>query len=149
MKQVIIIGTRPPCPRCKLLGEAAQALVAELGQEARVEHYSYTDPEAVDIARKEGLQAGTAKDVARLLSLSLDIAAFSQIIGNKAREENREYLPYNSGSWSKEMDEFLYPYQEKAAQAGILMTPVLVIDGIVRHSGSVPRLAQLKQWIEE
>ncbi|MFH1011666.1 MAG: thioredoxin family protein [bacterium] len=35
------------------------------------------------------------------------------------------------------------------AQRGVLMTPGLVIDGIVKCSGRIPSQEQVKQWLSE
>jgi len=36
-----------------------------------------------------------------------------------------------------------------ASELGILMTPVLIINGELKHNGSVPKLAQIEEWLME
>jgi len=31
---------------------------------------------------------------------------------------------------------------------GVLMTPALVVDGVVKVAGKVPKLEQIKEWIK-
>jgi hypothetical protein len=50
-------------------------------------------------------------------------------------------------SWSLEFDEVLRPCQEKAESVGLLMTPIVVIDGIVKYHGAVPANEQIRSWI--
>ena len=49
--------------------------------------------------------------------------------------------------WSPEFDEALRPCQEKAEFVGLLMTPIVVVQGEVKHQGSVPSIEQLKLWL--
>lgn len=34
------------------------------------------------------------------------------------------------------------------ASYGVLMTPALVVDGVVKVAGKVPKLEEIKEWIE-
>ena len=71
-REILIIGTDPPCPRCGYLSRMAHDLLNELGLSARVRHIAYTDEEAQRIAQTHGLVPGTAKDVAKIVTVSVD-----------------------------------------------------------------------------
>ena len=49
-------------------------------------------------------------------------------------------------TWTPALDAMLEPCRAAAASVGYLMTPVVVVDGDVRHHGSVPSLRQLEAW---
>jgi hypothetical protein len=49
--------------------------------------------------------------------------------------------------WSPEMDDALRTCEEKADSVSTLMTPILVVDGEVKHHGSVPSLRKLRLWL--
>jgi len=65
MNSIIIIGTHPPCPRCKLLTKVVTVKVQELGINTEVRHVVYTDVEAKEFADELGLEPGTASLVAK------------------------------------------------------------------------------------
>ncbi|MBN2853707.1 MAG: thioredoxin family protein [Clostridia bacterium] len=145
MHKIIVIGTDPPCPRCGILLRAVEEEVKELGIDADVIHMNYTDDEARKIADQLGLIPGTAKDVLRKQNSDFDFNRFSKIKKNYLSEENTEYQKYNSFNWTYELDEFLRPFEKAAKEQGILMTPIMVIDDVLIHMGSVPRLKKLKE----
>jgi protein-disulfide isomerase len=37
---------------------------------------------------------------------------------------------------------------KKITNYGVLMTPALVVDGVVKVAGKVPRLEEIKAWIK-
>lgn len=148
MDRIIIIGTNPPCPRCGLLLKVVEAKIKELNINAEVKHLSYTDDESQEFAKSIGLVAGTAKDVAKKINSPIDADRLNQLTGNKTSVKNSEFKDYNDCNWSYELDEYLRPYELKAKEVGILMTPVLIINGVVKHQGSVPRLESIHQWIK-
>jgi len=45
------------------------------------------------------------------------------------------------------MDEALRTCQEQAESVGILMTPIMVVEGEVKHHGSVPSVEQIRLWL--
>jgi hypothetical protein len=67
MHKIIIIGTTPPCPRCKLLTEIVTVKKKLLKLDADVRHIPYTSEEAAKLAGKVGMIPGTATDVAKLI----------------------------------------------------------------------------------
>jgi len=149
LNSIVIIGTRPPCPRCKLLTKVVTEKVKELKLEAGVRHLTYTDAEAKEYAGDKGLEMGTAKDVARRIGEEIDLARINEIIKNAPSGQDGGYRDYNDCNWSFELDEFLRPFEKKAKEAGILMTPVLIINGKLKHQGSVPEMTRLEGWLRE
>jgi glutaredoxin len=147
MNSIIIIGTEPPCPRCKLLTKILTDKVKELEINAIVHHAVYTDPEAGEFAGQLGLVPGTSSSVAKRMNVEIDNSR--KIIPNFDSEFNTEYEDYFFTNWSYELDEHLRIYENNAKELGILMTPSLIINGELKHSGSVPRLSQITAWLLE
>jgi len=147
MNFITIIGTEPPCPRCGLLRNIIKAKVEKYGIEAEVRHLSYLDKESIQFAKSIGLEAGTAKDVAKRLNIEIDKEELDIKLKNKSCSSHPEYGPYNDCGWSFELDEFLRPYENKAISLGILMTPVLIINGKLMHHGSVPEMKKIDNWL--
>lgn len=149
MNQVIIIGTEPPCPRCALLTRVFKEMIARLGIDARVRHLSYTDAAAIKFAAGLGLTAGTAKDVAISMGTTLDLLRIKELIENAVPNPGCEFYEFNSYKWTRELDHFLKPFELKAKQGGILMTPVVIINGKLKYSASIPALKDIIKWLEE
>ena len=149
MNKILIIGTQPPCPRCKLLTNVVSEKVKTFGIKAEVVHLSYTDEESKAFAKSIGLETGTAKDVAKRLGTTIDTEKISGLVRNDALVFNSEYKDYNSNNWSFELDEFLRSFESKAIEVGILMTPVLIINNEVKHRGSIPRINKVEEWLTE
>ena len=149
MNTIIVIGVRPPCPRCKLLGKVIDEKVKELQIDAEVRHIAYTDPEAKRFAQSIGLETGTAKDVSRKIHLEIDSNKISAVLNNRAFKPDCEFRDYNNCNWSFELDELLRPFENNAREVGILMTPVLIINGELKHQGSVPSLGKINEWLSE
>jgi len=147
MNSIIIIGTEPPCPRCKLLEKIVTDKVKELGINAVVNHAVYTDTDAIEFAVGVGLVPGTASSVAKKMNLVIDNS--KKIVPDFDSEYNVEYEDYFFTNWSYELDEHLRVYENNAKELGILMTPSLIINGKLKHSGSVPRLSQIEAWLLE
>ena len=147
MNSIIIIGTEPPCPRCKLLAKVVSDKVKELGINAEVKHLIFTDSEAGEFAGQSGLVMGTASSVAKKMNVEIDNSR--KIVPNFDSEFNVEYEDYFLTNWSYELDEHLRIYENNAKELGILMTPSLIINGELKHSGSVPRLSQIEAWLLE
>lgn len=149
MNKILIIGTEPPCPRCGLLKNVIEKKVKELNLIAEIEHLAYTDKKSNEIANRIGLNAGTAKDVAKKINKEIDKLKLSELLQNKTSIANCEYKDYNEFNWSYELDEFLRPYEISAKNAGILMTPILIINGELKHQGSVPEIQKIINWLLE
>lgn len=147
MKKIIIIGTEPTCPRCQLLINVITSIIKEQGLNASVKHLAYTSEEAQNIAAKNGLTAGTAKDVATIAQMKINTQKIARVITTPAVDVNCEFYPYNDCKWSKELDELLRPFEEKAKEVGIMMTPVLVVNNEIKHQGSVPEFSKIIEWL--
>lgn len=149
MNSIIIIGVQPPCPRCKLLGNIIDEKVKEFQLDAEVRHLAYSDMEAKELAQSFGLQAGTAKDVSGRIHLEIDGQRISDAKNNKIIHPDFEFESYNDCNWTFELDEVLRPFEHQAKEAGIMMTPVLIINGELKHQGSVPGLRKINKWLLE
>lgn len=149
MNTIWVIGTNPPCPRCKLLTNVIESKVFENKIPAVVKHLAYTDAESIEFAKGKGLIPGTAKDVAKAINQEMDIGKLTELLKDKSGNDGCEYSKYNDCNWSYKLDEFLRQYENAAAEVGIMMTPVLIINGKIKHQGSVPSLIQLEKWLKE
>ena len=150
--EIWIIGTDPPCPRCHHLNEMVHESAGELGLSVRIRHLSYTDEEAVAFASGMGLKPGTAKDVAREGDIPMDwqrVHRLASVPAGGIEKEHGNVCCPSVAPWTPELDEILRPCEERARDLGIMMTPVLVLSGSLRHQGSVPQREQVKRWLAE
>jgi len=148
MHQIIVIGTDPACPRCQLLKNIIKSKLDEIELDAEFIPLVYNSQAATEIARSNGLVPGTAKAVAEALGVVVDAEAFTRLEKNFKPNSESPYFPYNDCRWSEEMDELLKPLENRASEAGIMMTPVLVIDGAIKHQGSVPKMSDIAGWLK-
>lgn len=152
-KEIWIIGTEPPCPRCDYLTRMVRDVVGDLQLEVAVRHLSYTGEKARRFAASCGLEPGTAKDVASKLAVDIDWEKVHAVIGgpDPADSAPREASCCTAiaARWSPELDELLRPCEKKSREAGIMMTPVLVVGGRCVHQGSVPDREQVVQVISD
>lgn len=147
-KEVWIIGVDPPCPRCDLLRQRAERLAKELGTVVRIKNLVYSDPESRAFAASIGKETGTAKDVALKAGVEIDRNRLAAVYKNPpSQPEDIDIIDGPAKNWSPEFDEALRPCQEKAESVGLLMTPILVVQGEVKHHGSVPSIEQLRSWL--
>jgi hypothetical protein len=147
-KDVWIIGVDPPCPRCSLTKQRVERLAGELGLAVALRDLAYSDPEARSFARSIGKELGTAKHVAEKAGLDVDWDRVSAIVKNPpTRPPDFDQVTGPARRWSPEMDEALRPCQEGADSVGMLMTPIVIVDGEVKHHGSAPSLEQLRAWL--
>lgn len=154
MHQIVIIGTVPPCPRCKLLTEVVTVKAKSLGLDTEIMHISYTSEEANGLAGKEGLKPGTAKDVAKTLGLDINLDKMPKAseLSEFNNIENLEPDLKQFESLFREvniLDNWLRTFENQAKNIGILMTPVLIIDGKIKYSGSVPNLSVIEKLLVE
>ena len=145
---VWVIGTNPPCPRCALLGQRVEHVMKTNDIAGICRHFGYDDSQVQQLAKSLGFQIGTAKDVARLYNVEIDLDSVTQIIARQiyAVARRRQCIPdevSQAERWTPELDIALQPFQEIARSKGFLMTPVLVVDGVVKWHGSVPS----EEWI--
>lgn len=149
MNKIVVIGVDPPCPRCKLLGNIIDAKVEELNIEAEVIHLAYTDLEARRIANRFGMIPGTAKDVSGKIQIPIDSAKISLAKNSRTIHPDYDFTDYNNCNWTFELDEALRLFENRAKEVGIMMTPVLIINGELKHQGSVPSLSKINEWLLE
>lgn len=149
-KEIWIIGTEPPCPRCDYLTRMAQDIVNVLELPIPVRHISYTSTTARRFAASLGLEPGTAKDVAQKSEIAMDWEKVYSLIDSSNQINTTEICCTTAGSkWTPELDEALRPCEKEALNVGIMMTPVLVIAGRCVHQGSVPARANVLNWIQQ
>lgn len=154
MNQIVIIGTVPPCPRCKLLTAIVTEKVESLGLDAEVRHISYTSEEAVGLGKNAGLTPGTAKDVARLLGKEVNLEKMPKVANEQELSFLNDLQPKLKAlePLFREvniLDNWLRSFEHQAKNVGILMTPVLLISGEIKFNGSVPPLASIDAWLAE
>lgn len=152
-REVLVIGLEPPCPRCAYLTDLVQELVGELSIPCQVRHLCIESSEAQAVAKSKRLKLGTAKDVAQICGIAINWGEVSRLTGEvsirAAEQASCRCDASPAGRWSPTLDELLRPCEQKAEEAGIMMTPILVIDGVVRHQGSVPDRARIAEWLIE
>ena len=123
-----------------------------MGVDAQVRHIAYTDTEAKEIARTVGLTPGTAKEVAKKLGMEINMGETSPDPMTEAAHLNESVDP-DLKEFEKlfkkvaVLDNWLRPYENMAKEAGFLMTPVLIVNGEIKHQGSVPPVAKIEQWL--
>jgi hypothetical protein len=147
-REVWIIGVDPPCPRCSLAKQRAERLASELDVPITLKNLVYSEPEARKFGEAIGKELGTAKHVAQKAGIEMDWDRVSSVVKNPpSQPPDWELSDGPARRWSPEMDEALRPCQETAETVGMLMTPIVVVDGEVKHQGSVPTLEQLRAWL--
>jgi predicted DsbA family dithiol-disulfide isomerase len=147
-KKVWMIGVDPACPRCDLLRQRIANLIKETNKTIDFKKLVYTDQEARDFAASIGKEPGTAHDVEERAGIQVDWNRLNELkLSPLSEPEDIDILVGPAAQWSSEFDEVLRPCQKKAESVGVLMTPVLIIDGKVKHHGSVPSIEQLRMWL--
>lgn len=146
--EIWIIGVDPPCPRCDLTRQRVERLSREMGLSANVRHFVFNDPEVLKFSESIGKEFGTAKHVADKASIDMSITKDQlEEKDEQNRPEDFDRIVGSATRWSPKMDELLRPYQLKAESVGMLMTPILVVFGEIKHHGSVPSIEQIKSWL--
>jgi hypothetical protein len=153
MSKILVIGTDPPCPRCSLLTKLVNIKIDSLGIQNDIEHISYTDSEAIIVAKKYGLTPGTAKNVAHILneeiSIDLETNFFSTnnlLEMNLIDSETMHLEKLISEVYN--LDICLRKFENNALDSKIMMTPVLVINGEIIHQGSIPKLSEIEAFLK-
>ena len=145
---IVIIGTKPACPRCGFLTSYVTEKVKETGIEADIRHIPYNSPEAQEYAGTCGLTPGTAKDVAKLLNIDFNLP--QNLRTEFADEFDSIEEPFKQKLKEvRVLDENLRQFEERAKEVGIMMTPVLIINGEIKHQGSVPPISKINEYISE
>ena len=125
--EILIIGASPPCVRCIRLFQLAKQLAQQIEAGITVRKIPLNSSEA-----KRYGKIGTAHDIAELAKMAFDM----------------EHIEALARTWSKELDDELMKYKERAEDIGYLMTPVLIINGRVKTMGFVPEAEKIRDWIE-
>ena len=147
-KEVWIIGVSSPCPRCDLLRQRVERLTKEAETSVDIKKIAYTEPEVVEFAASIGKEPGTATDVARRTGIKIDWKRFATVLKNPpSHPEDINAIDGPARQWSPELDEILRPFREKSESVGMLMTPIVVVDGEVKHHGSVPSIERIRSWL--
>jgi protein-disulfide isomerase len=134
MIEVLVIGTDPPCLRCNMLVQRVYEVADENRILVNVRKVPFQSTEAQDLAEEFQRTMGSVKDVARRGTIEVD---WSRVAGLMKQP------------WSPALDEELRPCQELADKVRILMTPILVINGRLKHHGSVPDADRILAWLKE
>lgn len=150
-KLIWLIAMNPPCPRGDATRQRVERLLADPCYAAvEFKVIPYNDQAASTFATTLNKQVGTARDVAEKLNLTVDWDAFQKLrISPEHPSEDFELFTGVAREWSPDLDEILRQCEQKADEAGILMTPILVVDGVLKHTGSVVTVDQLKQWLSQ
>jgi hypothetical protein len=147
-KEIWIIGVYPPCPRCDLTRQRIKRLIKETKRSITLKELAYNDSEAIEFAASIGKETGTARDVIQRTGIVIDRSRLATVRENPPTPpEDIDLVDGQARSWSPEFDEVLRPCQEKAESMGLLMTPIVVVDGIVKYHGGVPSIEQIRSWI--
>jgi hypothetical protein len=112
--EILVIGTEPPCVRCQRTLNFAEEVAQQLVVETKVRKISLNSEEA----KKYG-KVGTAHAIAEVAKMTFDEGKIERL----------------AQVWSRELDDELMPYKEKAEEMGYLMTRVLLINGQVKGMG--------------
>jgi len=143
---VLVIGTEPPCPRCDLMSRLVAETAGSLTN-VRLRHCSFDSLEATELGRRMQRKIGTAKHVAKATGIKVD---WDSVYQSVSRKETSGEIHYRAADkWTPELDKLLEPCQKAAETIGYLMTPILIINGQVKHHGSVPARQQIAKWLSE
>ena len=142
---VLVIGTDPPCPRCDLLGLRAHEAAEALERPVTIRHCFFFSPEAEAVGQAAGRQIGTPPQVAEKAGITVDwdrrdglVAERRRVVGTEARAAE---------TWTPALDALLDPCRQAADAVGFFMTPILVVNGTVKHHGSVPTVEEIRGWL--
>lgn len=144
---VIVIGTEPPCPRCDLVGRLVEEIAREANVEVDLRHIAFDSADARTLGRELGRKVGTAKHVAQAAGVRMDWEAVQRLMDRRREELGPGARP--AETWTPVLDQMLEACRQVADSAGYLMTPVLVVNGVVKHHGSVPAKETIRSWILE
>nr|MDO8082599.1 thioredoxin family protein [Candidatus Freyarchaeota archaeon] len=124
---VEVIGPYPPCIRCRRISK----LFKEIKRE--------------DNANIELTHVFAGSEEAERYGKIVDTHIFLDSIGVETEEldalfEKRDF---------KAIDEWLKPYVERAKEKGLILTPVIVMNGKVKTFGRVPKKEELRKMVRE
>ena len=143
--EVLVIGPEPPCIRCNTLHRLANEVREDLPGKVEVRRVSAHSEEAGKYGKIEGGHHiaetfNIAHNHERIESLMKEINELK-----KDEKKNEELI----NEKFKAIDEELSPIKKKAKEVGILMTPVLVVNGKIKSMDYVPDMGLIRKWVEE
>ena len=142
---VLIIGTNPPCPRCDLLSVRVHEAAEALEQPIEIRHAFFDSDEAAAVGRAANRRVGTPKHVSAETGVPIDWGQVDGLVKERRREVGPEARA--AQTWTPAMDALIDPCREAADAARFFMTPILVVNGTVKHHGSVPAVEQIREWL--
>ena len=143
--EVLVIGPEPPCIRCNTLHRLANEVREDFPGKVEVRRVSAHSEEAGKYGKIEG---------GHHIADNFNIAHNHERIESLMKEINelKEDAEKNEGlihEKFKAIDEELRPIKEKAREVGILITPVLIVNGKIKSMDYVPDRGLIRKWIEE
>jgi hypothetical protein len=145
--EVLVIGTDPPCPRCDLTAVRAHKAAEGLGLSVGITHCAFSSDEAGAVGRAAGRWLGTPGDVAKAAGITMDWDRRDLLVRERRMAVGETARP--ADVWTPALDAFLDPCREAADSVGYLMTPIVVVNGRVRHHGNVPDVALMRGWLRD
>ena len=142
---VLIIGTNPPCPRCDLLTLRVHEAAEALEQPIETSHVFFDSVEATAVGQAANRRVGTPKRVSAETGIPVDWDQVDRLVEERRRVVGAEARA--AQTWTPALDALLGPCREAAEAVGFFMTPILVVNGTVKHHGSVPTVEQIKEWL--
>ncbi len=125
--RVVVVGPNPPCIRCRRILKLLREIKSEEGLDIEITH--------VAAGSEESEKYGRIVDSHVFLdSLGVDTSKLDRLF------EKRDF---------KGIDNWLAPYAEKAKEKGVMLTPVIVVNGKVKSVCTVPEKEELRKLIRE
>lgn len=143
--EVLIIGTNPPCPRCDLLAIRVHEAADAYEQPIEMRHAFFDSAEASAVGLAANRRVGTPKHVSAETGIQVDWDQVNQLVGERRRVVGPEARA--AQTWTPALDAQFEPCRRASEAAGFLMTPILVVNGTVKHHGSVPTVEQISEWL--
>jgi hypothetical protein len=142
---VLVIGTDPPCPRCDLLNLRVHEAAESLDRPITIRHCFFYSDEAASLGQAAKRRVGTPKHVSMEAGIPVDWGHVDGLVEERRRVVGEEARA--AQTWTPELDALLDPCREAADTLGFFMTPILVVNGTVKHHGSVSTTEQIREWL--
>jgi len=125
--RVEVIGPNPPCIRCHRISK----IIKEIGKEENLD----LELSHVFVGSEEAEKYGRIVDSHIFLdSLGVETEELEKLF------EKRDF---------KRIDEWLAPYVEKAKERGLMLTPVIAVNGRVKTVCVVPEKEEMRRILRE
>ncbi len=122
---VEIIGPFPPCIRCHRIYKMLKAIRKEANEDIEISRIYACSEEAMRYGK------------------IVEPEIFAESIG-----EDIDFKELFKRRDIESIDKKLGPLVERAKKAGVLLTPVLIIDGEIKTIGRVPSKEMLKKFLQ-